>query len=50
MMKWPKGSKEPPLDPFFRVNKKTGEISEYSPLFNLEEFKFCMKNNIIEKK
>lgn len=44
---WPEGSKEPPLDPFFKVDKKTGKVGEYSPLFDLEEFKKA--SPIIEK-
>ena len=37
------------LDAFFKVNNH-GEIKEYSPVMNPDEFKYAMKNIVYSKK
>ncbi len=32
------------LDPYFKVDKKTGKVSEYSPVKDPDEFKNALKN------
>lgn len=34
------------LDSFYTVDKKNGEIKEYSPLFNLDEFRKKKRINV----
>lgn len=37
------------LDGFFRVDKRTKQISEYSPVMDPEEFKKAMKNVVYKE-
>lgn len=37
------------LDSFFKVDKKTKKISEYSPVMDPEEFKKALKNIVYKK-
>lgn len=49
---YPKGYDKDELlmDPFYSVDKKTGLISEYSPLFGMEKFKEASKRPLYKKK
>ena len=38
------------LDGFFKVSKTDGDLSEYSPVMDVEEFKAALKNIIYERK
>lgn len=46
----PKSTIETSVDTFYSMNKNTGEISEYSPLLDIEEFKKYKDNVIYRKK
>ena len=37
------------LDSFFKVDKKTKKVSEYSPVMDPEEFKKALKNIVYKK-
>lgn len=45
-----KGTIETSVDTFYSMKKSTGEISEYSPLMDIEEFKKYKDNVIYRKK
>lgn len=38
------------LDPFFKVSKKDGSMSEYSPVMDPEEFKKALQNVLYVRK
>lgn len=44
------GSMETSVDNFYSVDKNNGRISEYSPLFDLEEFKKYKDNVVYRRK
>jgi hypothetical protein len=37
------------LDSFFKVNKRTHEVTEYSPVMDPEEFKSALKNIVYKR-
>lgn len=38
------------LDPYYSVDKATGSVNEYSPLFGMEKFKEATKHPLYKKK